>query len=325
MRDAFGLCNGPATFQRLMESVLVGLLRKCCMVYLDDVLIIGKNFAEHFTNMRKVFDRFRLANLKLKPTKCSLAGTEVTYLGYMISRTGISADPQKVEAVQNFPPPDDLTSLRSFLGLASYYPRFVPGFSTIAGPLYLLLQKNTNFLWGQTQQESFDHLKQLLTCAPVLAFPDFDQEFILETDASGKGLGAILAQKQPDGFTRPIAYGSRTLQQHERKYSATELETLGIVWSVKHFRHYLYGHCCIVYTDHEPLRSLLNTPHPSGKLARWGLALQEVDLVLHYRPGRTNKAADSLSRFSLRQSYKHEKCSTKSQTPKHESQEGRII
>ena len=130
---------------------------------------------------------------KLKPTKCSLAGTEVTYLGYMISWTGISADPQKVEAVQNFPPPDDLTSLRSFLGLASYYRRFVPGFSTIAGPLYLLLQKNTNFLWGQTQQESFDHLKQLLTCAPVLAFPDFDQEFILETDASGKGLGAILA------------------------------------------------------------------------------------------------------------------------------------
>ena len=108
----FGLCNGLATFQRLMESVLVGLLRKCCMVYLDDVLIFGKNFAEHLTNMRKVFDKFCLANLKLKPTKCSLAGTEVTYLGYMISWTGISADQQKVEAVQNFPPPDDLRSLR---------------------------------------------------------------------------------------------------------------------------------------------------------------------------------------------------------------------
>ena len=141
--------------------------------------------------MRKVFDKFCLANLKLKPTKCSLAGTEVTYLGYMISWTGISADQQKVEAVQNFPPLDDLTSLRSFLGLASYYCRFVPGFSTIAGPLYSLLQKNTIFLWGQTQQESFDHLKQLLTCALVLAFLDFNQEFILETDASGKGLGAI--------------------------------------------------------------------------------------------------------------------------------------
>ena len=116
-------------------------------------------------------------------------------------------------------------------------------------------------------------MKQLLTCAPVLAFPDFNQEFILETDASGRGLGAILAQKQPDGFTRPIAHASRTLQQHEKKYSATELEALGIVWSVKHFHHYLYGHHCIVYTDHEPLRSLLNTPQPSGKLARWGLAL----------------------------------------------------
>ena len=158
----------------------------------------------------------------------------------------------------------------------------MPGFLTIAGPLYSLHQKNTIFLWGQTQQESFDHLKQLLTCAPVLAFPDFNQEFILETDASRKGLGAILAQKQPDGFTRPIAYASRTMQQHEKKYSATELEALGILWSVEHFRHYLYGHRCIVYTDHEPLRSLLNTPHPSGKLAQWGLTLQEVDLVLHH-------------------------------------------
>ena len=136
----------------------------------------------------------------------------------MLSRTDISAGPQKVAVVQNFPVPNDLTSLRSFLGLASYYRRFVPGFSTIAGPLYGLLRKNTEFLWGQIQQDSFCQLKQLLTSAPVLAFPNFNQEFTLETDASGKGLGAILAQKQPDGLTRPIAYVSRTLQQHEKKY-----------------------------------------------------------------------------------------------------------
>ena len=177
-------------------------------------------------------------------------------------------------------------------------------------------------MWGQAQQESFDYLKQLLTSAPVLAFPDFNQDFILETDASGRGLGAVLAQKQRDGFIRPIAYASRTLQQHEKKYGATELEAFRIVWSVKHFRHYLYGHRYIAYTDHEPLRSLLNTPHPSGKLARWGLALQEVYLVLHYRPGRTNKAADSLSCFPLGQPSKHENYLTKSQTPKHEFQEG---
>ena len=128
-------------------------------------------------------------------------------------------------------------------------------------------------------------MKQLLTQAPVLAFPNFDQEFILETDASGAGLGAILAQTQQDQTVRPIAYVSRTLQSHEKRYSTTELEALGVVWAVKHFRHYLYGHCCHVFTDHEPLKSLLNTPHPSGKLARWGLALQNVDLIIHYHPG----------------------------------------
>ena len=178
----------------------------------------------------------------------------------------------------------------------------------MASPLYALTQKNTEFLWNQAQFESFHQLKQLLIHAPVLAFPDFSQEFILETDASGSGLGAILAQQQEDGTIRPIAYASRTLQQHEKKYGATELEALGVVWSVKHFRHYLYGHKCMVYTDHEPLKSLLNTPHPSGKLARWGLALQEVDLTIHYRPLRINKAADSLSRFPVMQSSEHVAC-----------------
>ena len=143
----FGLCNGPATFQRLMESVLVGSLRKCCMVYLDDVLIIGKNFVENLTKMRKVFDRFCLANLKLKPTKCSLVSVEVIYLGYMISRTGISADPQKIEAVQNFPPPDDLTSLRSFLGLASYYRGFVRDFHQLLVH-FIYYFKRTQFFCG---------------------------------------------------------------------------------------------------------------------------------------------------------------------------------
>ena len=277
------------------------------MVYLDDVLVIGKNFTEHLNNLR-VFDRFRIANLKLEPGKCSLAGSEVVYLGYVVSRAGISADQQKIKAVNNFPQLHDITSLRSFLGLASYYRRFIPNFSTVAGPLYALTQKNTEFLWNQAQFESFHQLKQLLIHAPVLAFPNFSQEFILETDASGSGLGAILAQQQEDGTIPPIAYASRTLQQHEKKYGATELEALGVVWSVKHFRHYLYGHKCIVYTDHEPLKSLLNTSHPSGKLARWGLTLQEVDLTIHYRPGRINKAADSLSRFPVMQPSEHVAC-----------------
>ena len=145
-------------------------------------------------------------------------------------------------------------------------------------------------------EEAFEKLKKLLTEAPVLAFPNFAEG--LDTDASGLGLGAVLAQKQCDGTVRLVAYASRTLQPYERNYGVTELEALGVVWTVKHFRHYLYGHHCNDFTDHEALKSLLNTPHPPGKLARWGLALQEVDLSISYRPGRQNMLADVLSRRS---------------------------
>ena len=184
------------------------------------------------------------------------------------------------------------------------------------------LHERMQNILGQSEQVAFDHLKQILIDAPVLAFPNFDQEFILETDASGVGLGAILAQKQPDGTVQPTAYGSRTLQQHEKKYGATELEALGVVWAVKHFRHYLYGHHCHVLTDHEPLRSLLNTPYPSGKLARWGLALQKVDIGIHYRLGKSNVSADSFSRYPVAQSSKYDVCAENSPVAAIISKEG---
>lgn len=292
----FGLCNAPATFQRLMESVLAGLARDTCLVYIDDILVLGRNFEEHLHNLRKVFNRLQEANLRLKPTKCHLARREVEYLGYIVSEKGIAADPRKVEAVQTFPVPNNLKGLRSFLGLASYYRRFIQNFSVIANPLYALTRKDAVFDWSPACQEAFDRLKMVLTNAPLLAFPDFNRDFLLETDASGIGLGAVLAQKQADGSVRPIAFASRTLQKHEKNYGITEMEALGVVWAVKHFRPYLYGHGCDVYTDHEALKSLLNTPQPSGKLARWGMALQELDLRIHYRPGKSNSNADALSR-----------------------------
>ena len=282
----FGFCNAPATFQLLMEITLQGLVRHKCVVYLDDIMVIGRTFEDHLNNLREV----------LKPKKCHLVQSEVTYLGYVVSESGISADASKVKAVRDFPAPKNLKQLRSFLGLASYYRRFIPRFSQVAAPLFGLTRKDTPYQWSESCQETFEKLKKMLTEAPVLAFPDFKHDFILETDASGTGLGAVLSQKQEDGTTRPICFASRTLQTHEAYYGVSELEALAVVWAVKHFRVYLYGHTCDVYTDHEAFLSLLNTPHPSGRLARWGLALQELNLNIHYCPGRLNKSADSLSR-----------------------------
>ena len=295
----FGLCNAPATFQRLMEAVLEGLIPEKCLIYIDDSLVSGKTFGEHLRNLREVLTRLREACLTLKPKKCRLCRLSVEYLGFVVSKMGISADPKKVKAVQDFPTPLDLKSLRSFLGLASYCRRFIPCFSSIGQPLHALTKKDAPFVWTGSCEEAFNQLKNLLTTAPILVYPDFEKEFFLETDASGSGLGAVLTQVQEDGLHRPIAYASRTLQDHERNYGITELEALGVVWAVKHFRHYLYGHRCTVITDHEALKSLLNTPHPSGKLARWGMVLQELDLHIVYRPGKQNAKADALSRYPV--------------------------
>ena len=282
-----------------METLLAGLAQDACMVYLDDILVLGATLEEHLQNLSEVFDSLRKAGLRLKPTKCHLAQKEIAYLGFIVTDKGVAADPQKIEAVCSYPTPTDLKHLRSFLGLASYYRRFIANFAKIANPLHALTRKDTPFLWDSTCQQAFENLKQCLIAAPVLAFPNFDSPFLMETDASGIGLGAVLAQKQEDGSVRPLAYASRSLQKHERNYGVTELEALAVVWGVKHFRPYLYGHRCDVYTDHEALKSLLNTPQPSGKLARWGMAIQELDLHIHYRPGGKNQNADALSRDPL--------------------------
>ena len=294
----FGLINAPSTFQRLMERVLEGLTPVKCQVYIDDVLVVGATFEEHLVNLEAVFMRLREARLKLKPAKCRLIRSEVHYLGYQVSAGGISPDPTKLEAVKSYPAPTNVRKLRSFIGLASYYRRFVPNFAKIARPLHNLTKKDVKFLWTGECQSAFEQLREALIRAPVLAYPDFELPFTLETDASGCGLGAVLSQER-DGVTRPVAYASRSLHGAEERYSATELEALGVVWAVKQFRHYLYGQQCEVITDHQPLRSLLKTPHPSGKLARWGLALQELDLTIRYRPGKQNKTADALSRAPL--------------------------
>ena len=215
----------------VMESVLRGLARSVCLVYLDDVQVIGRTVEEHNRNLTRVLERIREAGLRLKPRKCKFSQELVTYLGHVVSARGVETDPEKLKAVRDYPEPTNVKSLRSFLGLASYYRRFVPGFSAVAGPLHSLT-KDAPFVWGPDCQNAFERLKKLLTTSPVLVFPDFFRGFILETDASGAGLGAVLAQKQLDGAVRPISYASRSLLKHERNYGITELEALGVVWAV---------------------------------------------------------------------------------------------
>ena len=295
----FGLKNAPATFQKLMADVLRGLSQEVCMDYIDDILVVGKSADEHLVNLRIVLQRLREAGLKLKPSKCNLFKTKVKYLGFVVSMAGIEVDPDKTRAVREFPIPLDIRSLRGFLGLTSYYRRFVESYSRLAKPLYHLTQKGVPYRWTPECQQAFDTLKDKLTSAPILVYLDFEVPFVLEMDASHCGLGAVLAQRQADGSTRPIAYASRTLQGAEANYPSSELEALGVVWATRHFHHYLYGHKCYVMTDNVALKSLLATPHPSGKLARWGMALQELDLIIQHRSGKENSNADALSWFPV--------------------------
>ena len=311
IRMPFGLCNAPATFQRAMQTVLSGLEWQNCFVYIDDILIASRTFEEHLQHLTEVIDRLRKAGLKLKPRKCRFLCEEVSYLGHIISAQGVSPDPGKIDKVKRFPVPHDVTQVRQFLGLASYYRRFVPQFAKIAAPIHGLLKKENAFVWTSECETAFRKLKEeALTSAPILAYPKFgpECEFVLETDASYVGLGAVLSQSQDDGKLHPIAYASRSLDQHEKNYAVTELETLAIVWAVRYFRAYLLGHRTTVFTDHSACMSLLNHPRPSGKLARWALTIQDMDLVIKYRSGKSNTNADALSRNPVTQVPNFENC-----------------
>ena len=216
-----------------------------------------------------VIERLREANLKLKPAKCHFARKEVKYLGHLITPSGLKPNHKLVMAVQEFLLPRDIRELRHFLGLASYYRRFIPQFSKIAEPLHNLTRKEVEFVWSEASQSALESLKCKLSVAPVLAYPSFEKNFVLETDACLQGLGAILSQKQDDGKLHPIAYAIRALSQSEKNYLVSEVETLAVVWAVSHFHSYLYGHCVTVYTDHSAVKAVLETPNRTGKHARW--------------------------------------------------------
>jgi hypothetical protein len=293
----FGLCNAPATFQRLMDEVFRGILWEFVMVYLDDIIVYSETFEEHLKHLCVAFDRLQVAGLRLNPEKCFFVKAELEFLGHIISNQGIRTDPLKTEKVKNFPRPKNTTQLRGFLGLASYYRRFVPNFARIATPLNKLLRKGTVYRWTTEQDQAFNALKECLITSPILKFPDFNKQFILFTDASILGLGAILSQLDDNDQEHVIAYASRTLSKAEKNYAATELECLAVIWAVKHFHAYIYGQRFKLITDHSALKHLFNTTTPTGRTARWIMKLQIYDFETIHRAGKRHSNVDSLSRI----------------------------
>ncbi|KAK7922290.1 hypothetical protein WMY93_009192 [Mugilogobius chulae] len=308
-RMPFGLCNAPSTFQRLMERMFGSEHCQSLLLYLDDVVVYSASIDEHLQRLGTVLSRLQKEGLKVKLSKCEFFKREVKYLGHVISGEGVSTDPDKVAAVAGWPRPNTVTELRSFLGFASYYRRFVSGFAKMAAPLHRLIadvqrvsgKRKHQLLtasWTGDCEQSFNDLRAALVSAPVLAYANFSLPFVLEIDASFNGLGAVLSQEQ-EGKVRPIAYASRALSPTERNmsnYSSMKLEFLALKWALtEKFRDYLLGQKCIVWTDNNPL-SHLETAKLGATEQRWAAQLASFDFTLRYRSGRTNTNADALSR-----------------------------
>ena len=290
-----GLCGAPGTFQRLMEHVLAGLQWNIALLYLDDIIVFSQTFDQHLQRLGMVLTRLQEAGLKLKPSKCVLLKKRVEFLGHIVSEQGVEVDPKKVDKVKEWPVPENLTQVRSFLGLCAYYRRFIPDFSKVAKPLTMLSEKDVSFSWQEPQQKAFEHLKRLLTSTPVLAYPKEGCPYILDTDASNVGIGAVLSQVQ-NGEERVIAYASKTLNRAQRNYCVTRRELLAIVEFVRYFHHYLYGAPFLVRTDHAALYWLLRKNEPDGQMARWLETLQVYDMKVEHRPGKKHGNADAMSR-----------------------------
>jgi len=302
----FGLCNAPSTFERLMEGILHGLHWQTCLVYLDDIVIFGRSEAELLERTDQVLQKLGQAGLKVKPHKCSFFARETNYLGHIVCADGVKVCPEKVAAVKDWPAPQCVTEMRSFLGTANYYRRFVAGYASIAAPLCALTKKNAPFKWTNECQAAFQRLKDELISAPVLAFPVPGAKFVLDTDASGNGIGAVLSQLIPAGKNsrgepvydeKVLGYASRTLNDSERNYCVTRKEMLAVVWYVRYFRPYLYGREFVVRTDHACLQWLYNFWEPEGQIARWLQILGEYQFKVEHRQGTRHGNADGLSRM----------------------------
>ena len=296
----FGLNSAPATFQRMMDRMLCDLRYNSLLIYLDDICVFGVSFEQTLTRLCQYFDRLKSAHLKLKPSKCDFFQKEIKFLGHVVSEAGISTDPKKIEAVKNWPTPRNGKQVKSFLGLASYYRRFIDSFSTVAKPLTKLTSCKNKFNWTEECDVSFNKLKECLISSPILGYPQEEGEFIVDTDASDVALGGILSQIQEQDGThieRVLAYGSRTLSAQEMNYCVTRRELLAIVHHLRMWKCYLLGRHFKVRTDHSSLKYLHKFREPEGQLARWLDFLQTFDFEIIHRAGVSHGNADGLSRM----------------------------
>lgn len=294
----FGLTSAPATYQRMMANLMGEYVGQFTMVFIDDVIVYSRNMEEHQEHLRLVLEKCQKAGLRLKFKKCSFGANVVNYLGHTISANGVLPHEHNLHKIQNFPTPRSADEVRSFLGTTGYYRRFISKYAVIAQPLSSLLKKESTFQWTSDQEMAYSSLKNSLTSAPILAYPDRHMVQILTTDASNKGISAILSQS-PDGGPeeeRVISYNSRTLRPAEVNYATVHLEALAIVWAVEKYRHYLMGRHFKLRTDNAALVFVMNPTKPSPKMARWAACLMEYDFEIVHLIG-TNNPADSLSRL----------------------------
>lgn len=287
----FGLTNAPAAFMDLMNRVCRPMLDKFVIVFIDDILIYSKTVSDHKMHLRQLLHTLRNEKLYAKLSKCEFWLREVQFLGHVVNENGIKVDPSKVEAIMKWDSPKSPTEVRSFLGLAGYYRRFIQDFSKIATPLTKLTRKNVPFKWGDPQERAFSTLKDKLSNTPILVLPEGTNDLVVYCDASHNGLGCVLMQRG-----KVIAYASRQLKEHEKNYPTHDLELAAVVFALKIWRHYLYGVKCTIYTDHKSLKYFFDQRDLNMRQRRWLDLVKDYDCEILYHPGKANVVADALSR-----------------------------
>jgi len=268
-------------------------------LYLDDICVFSENIDEHLNRLDRVLKSLIKANLTLKPSKCKFLQEEMKFLGHVINKNGLKPDYAKIQTIKELPVPQNIKTLRSYLGLFSYYRRFIDNFSKIANPLTSLTKKNEKFSWDTEKECAFRTLQQKLTNPPILSYFYNNRKTEIRTDASDAGLGAILSQYESNGNNVVIEYASRSLTKSEKNYSTTEKELLAVVFAIYKFKPYITGIHFIIKTDHHALCFVMRKPELAPRLARWVLLLQEYHFTIEYKSGKTHVDADCLSRFPI--------------------------